>query len=109
MDIRKIILTTLLNEQFNQQNLQYININDIVVAKELILVDTKNVHDIISTAKNGKMPLDELRVLTMVNKLNNGGSLPPIKINGLNMLIDGHHRYMAYKLSNINNIPFIRI
>lgn len=54
------------------------------------------------------MPLDKLRVMTMVEKLNNGGALPPVKINDDDVLIEGHHRYMAYKLANINKIPFVR-
>ncbi len=88
---------------------QYINVDDIKTEKEMIPVDTKNVNDIISTSRIGKMPLDKLRVMTMVDKLNNGGTLPPVKINDDNMLIDGHHRYMAYKLANINEIPFVRV
>jgi ParB-like chromosome segregation protein Spo0J len=104
--IRKIIKTTL-NEWLNEQE-QYINIDDIKTEKEMIPVDTKNVNDVISTSRSGKMPLDKLRVMTMVDKLNGGGTLPPVKINDDNMLIDGHHRYMAYKLANINKIPFVR-
>jgi len=42
----------------------------------------------------------------MVKKLENGGELPPIKIDKNNNIIDGHHRYMAYKLSNIDKVPF---
>lgn len=44
----------------------------------------------------------------MVDKLKNNGTLPPVKINDDNILIDGHHRYMAYKLANINEILFVR-
>ncbi len=103
--IRNIIKTTL-NEWLSEQA-QYINIDDIKTEKEMIPVDTKNVNDIISTSRSGKMPLDKLRVMTMVNKLKSGGTLPPIKINDDNMLIDGHHRYIAYKLANISEIPFV--
>ncbi len=85
------------------------NINDIVTEKEMIPVDTKNVYEIISISKSGKMPLNKLRVMTMVDKLKNGGTLPPIKVNNENKLIDGHHRYMAYKIANISKIPFVRL
>ena len=104
--IRKIIKTAL-NEWLNEEE-QYINIDDITTEKKMILVNTKNVNDIISASRSGKMPLDKLRVMTMVDKLKNNGILPPVKIDDENMLIDGHHRYMAYKLSNINEIPFVR-
>lgn len=110
-DIRKMIDKVKNFKQFINENneiAQYINIDDIKTEKELISVDTKNVNDIISTSRSGKMPLDKLRVMTMVDKLNGGGTLPPVKINDDNMLIDGHHRYMAYKLANINEIPFVR-
>lgn len=111
-DIRKMIDKIKNFKQFvneNNENIQYINVDDIKTEKEMIPVDTKNVNDIISTSRGGKMPLDKLRVMTMVDKLNSGGTLPPVKINDDNMLIDGHHRYMAYKLANINEIPFVRV
>jgi hypothetical protein len=110
-DIRKMIDKVKNFKQFineNNETTQYINVDDIKTEKEMIPVDTKNVNDIISTSRSGKMPLDKLRVMTMVDKLNSGGTLPPVKIDNDNMLIDGHHRYMAYKLANINKIPFVR-
>ena len=110
----KTTLNDYLNEHLNQtqnknqnQTPELININDVKTEKEMILVDTKNVNDIISISKSGKMPLDKLRVMSMVDKLSKGETLPPIKINHDNLLIDGHHRYMAYKLANIKQIPFV--
>lgn len=110
-DIRKMIdkfknFKQSINE--NNDTTKYIDIDDIKTDKEMIPVDTKNFNDIISTSRSGKMPLDKLRVMTMVDKLNSGGVLPPVKINNDNMLIDGHHRYMAYKIANIQKIPFVR-
>jgi ParB-like chromosome segregation protein Spo0J len=106
-DMRKMIDDF---KQFTNENnkiIHHINIGDIKTEKEMVLVDTKNVNEIISTSRSGKMPLDKLRVMTMIDKLNSGGTLPPVKINDDNMLIDGHHRYAAYKLADINQIPFV--
>jgi hypothetical protein len=84
-----------------------INIDDIKIEREMVLVDTSDVNNIIRISKEGKMPLDKLRVETMVSILLSGSNkLPPIKLDKSNLLIDGHHRYMAYKISDIEEIPF---
>ena len=90
-DVRKMIDKVKNFKQFineNNETTQYINIVDIKIEKEMIPVDTKNVNDIISTSRSGKIPLDKLRLITMVDKLNSGGTLPPVKINDDNMLIE---------------------
>lgn len=86
--------------------MQTINIDDIIIEKPIILVDTKNPNNIISAYQSGKMPLDKLRVYAMIHKLKSGKLLPPISLNSKNELIDGHHRYMAHKIANINDVPF---
>jgi diaminopimelate epimerase len=85
---------------------QFININDIKLEREIVLVDTSNPHLIIKTSQEGKMPLDMLRVETMAELLKNGKTLPPIVLYKNNLLKDGHHRYAAYKLAGINEVPF---
>lgn len=91
-----------MKEQINK-----ININNIKVEREMVLVDTSKVNDIIRISKEGKIPLDKLRVKTMLRVILSGSvKLPPIKLDKFNLLIDGHHRYMAYKMSNIVEIPF---
>lgn len=83
-----------------------INIDDIKLEKEIVLVDTSNPHLIIKTSQEGKMPLDKLRVETMAELLKNGKKLPPVVLHKNNLLKDGHHRYAAYKLADIKEIPF---
>ena len=94
----------LLFEDFSDN--QFININDINIEKEIVLVDTSNPHLIIKTSQEGKMPLDKLRVETMAELLKKGKNLPPVILYKNNSLKDGHHRYAAYKLAGIEEIPF---
>lgn len=91
-------------------NKNYINITDINIDKDFILVDTNtsdSANNIINAFKMGKTPLDKKRVMSMVNTLLNK-MLPPVEIDNNNNLINGYHRYYAYKIAKINKIPFIR-
>ena len=90
----------------NITDTQLINIDEIILEKELVLIDTKYPNLIINAVKDGKMPLDKLRVSTMANIINNGGALPPIILYKNKQLKDGHHRYAAYKLAGKKEIPY---
>ena len=92
-------------KDFILESVKYVPITDLKTEKEIVLVDTKKVHDILYQHSKGKIPLDKLRVNTMVKKLKDGGVLPPITVDENNMVIDGHHRYEAYKLAGMNEIP----
>lgn len=107
----KIIENIMTFEQFNNQIPIILNINDIKIEnnKELVLVDTSNVNDIIKASREGKIPLDKLRVETMANKIKSGNELPPIKITHDNILKDGYHRYAAHKLINKKDIKVLYI
>lgn len=72
-------------------------ISKITTERPLELVDTNNPHKIIQSFNNGIMPLDKLRVETMIESLKNGRMLPNITISENFELIDGHHRYYAIK------------
>lgn len=93
-------------KQLNESKYNTINIDRIILEKEPVLVDTNNVPEILKLSKEGKMPLDKIRVESMINLLKNKKSLPPLILDKNNKLKNGFHRYMAYKLSNIDNIPF---
>lgn len=102
--VRKIIREILIEISY-QKNI--ININDIILDKEIVLVDTNDVNLIISSVKDGKVPLDKLRVLTMADKLSKNETLPPVILDINNKLVDGFHRYAAYKISNKSEVPFV--
>ncbi len=85
------------------------DINLIKLEKPLELVNTDDVNKIVSLYNKGIMPLDEKKVLSILEKLKNGKELPPLKINKDNLLVDGHHRYMAYKLEKILFVPYERV
>jgi hypothetical protein len=93
-------------ESFEDKNTNFIDINDIILDEELVLVDTNNIDEIIKLNKEGKMPLDKLRVETMYKKIKENKYLPPIILFRNNKLKDGHHRYAAYDMANVRKIPF---
>jgi hypothetical protein len=97
-----------INEEI-QNSIQNIDINNIKINGELILVDTNNPNEIISVHNNGKIPLDKLRVETMIKKLKTGSELPPVVLDKNNLLKDGYHRYYAYKMAGRKTIPFQKI
>ena len=93
-------------EQNLNNNTYLINISDIKVEKEMELIDTKYPLEIIKSIKNGKMPLDKARVEGMIKSIKNGKKLPPLELKRENILKDGHHRYMAYKLAGKDIVTF---
>jgi ParB-like chromosome segregation protein Spo0J len=93
-------------KKFENFHSNTIDINKIELEKEIVPVDTSNVNKIIELIKNGKMPLDKLRVDSMVSKLKKGGKLPPLILYPNNILKDGHHRFAAYQIAGVEDIPF---
>lgn len=93
-------------KKFENFHTNTIDINKIGFEKELVPVDTSNVNKIIELSRNGKMPLDKQRVDSMVSKLKKNGKLPPLILYPNNMLKDGHHRFAAYQIAGIEDVPF---
>lgn len=102
--INKILKYIKLYENFVSKN---ININNVILDKEIILVNPRNYNEIISAHRENKIPLDKNRVRAMMNTIQSGKQLPPIELDKNSKLINGYHRYAAYKAMNINQIPYI--
>jgi pyrimidine deaminase RibD-like protein/GNAT superfamily N-acetyltransferase len=53
-------------------------------------------------------PANRMTVMSMVDTIKKGGELPPIIVVPKNFnytILDGHHRYAAYKLAGVENVP----
>jgi pyrimidine deaminase RibD-like protein len=53
-------------------------------------------------------PGNRLNIMGMVDTIKKGGELPPIIVVPKNfnyMILDGHHRYTAYKMAGIDEVP----
>ena len=53
-------------------------------------------------------PGNRLNIMGMVDTIKKGGELPPIIVVPKNFsytILDGHHRYTAYKMAGVNEVP----
>lgn len=83
-----------------------IKMSKIKLEKDLVLVDTRDPQNIINAYREGRMPLDKARVEALSILVKKGHSLPPVVLDKNKMLVDGHHRFVAYKLAGKATIPY---
>ena len=83
-----------------------INIDQIKLEREIEVIDASDATNIMVSFASGKMPIDREDIDQMVTAIRDGVKFPPVVLNRDNVLVDGHHRYMAYKRLGMKEIPF---